>query len=119
MSREKKKVTWNGSLKLKVVSSLLMLSMIAQINALEAFLSVQPDTVSTVSSLTVEVFFDESLGYGGVVSIKVPDDSDLQNQYPSFNSQINHGLVFMAPGTQDNTVECRQLSGSPPKLSHC
>ena len=80
MSREKKKEVGRRPLRGVEWYSLLLLAMVAKTGALEAFLSVQPDTVSTISSMTVEVFFDESLGYGGVVSVKVPDDTDLQNQ---------------------------------------
>ena len=49
--------------------------LLATANALEAMLSVSPDTVSTASTLEMMISFDESLGKGGLISVIVPDSS--------------------------------------------
>jgi hypothetical protein len=53
----------------------LFVGLLATANALEAMLSVSPDTVSKVSSLRMMISFDESLGKGGLISLIVPDSS--------------------------------------------
>ena len=48
--------------------------LLATASALDAMISVSPDTVSTEASLEMMISFDESLGKGGLISIFVPDD---------------------------------------------
>ena len=54
-----------------MLKSYLFVNLLATANALEAMLTVSPDTVSTPSTLEMMINFDESLGKGGLVSVLV------------------------------------------------
>ena len=79
------------------------------VRALEATVSVSPDTVGSTSTFSIDVLFDESLGAGGVISIQIPDDNIDANA-------LNRGLTF---DTSAANPQCIQMSHTLPVLQGC
>jgi len=53
---------------------IIVLLLTACAYALEAVVSVNPDFLSSPSTMTLTLIFDESLGRGGTIKINVADD---------------------------------------------
>ena len=96
--------------------SLLLLALVCMTSTgpfaqgLEAVLSVSPDTVNAVSTLRMQIMFDETIGKGGMVSVMLPESISLDQQL----SIANRALSF---NPQDN-ISCKSDS-SAVKIIEC
>lgn len=82
-----------------MIKLLLLSNILAGSAALEAVFSVTPDTVGSISSLDMQIMFDESLGRGGIISVQVPEDGIAD----SARSTLNAGVTFL---TDQTSVVC-------------
>jgi hypothetical protein len=88
----------------------LLVALLTTTNALDAMLSVSPDTVSSPSTLSMMVSFDESIGKGGLLSVIVPDGA-LRIANSGFTANSNNKALQFKPGsglkctTDDSNVQ--------------
>ena len=66
----------------KAILLQLFVLLLEPLHALEAAISVEPSTINAVSTLTLMVVFDETLGKGGKLTIQVPDYSSSTDNAP-------------------------------------
>ena len=81
-----------------MIKSFVIFALLATSNALDAMLTVVPNTVNTQSTLEMMISFDESLGKGGLISVLVPSGDNLITEAGYTANSLNHPLKFL-PGS--------------------
>ena len=96
----------------RMLQLLVLLLLVEPLHALEAAISVEPSTINAVSTLTLMVVFDETLGKGGKLTIQVPDYSSSTDNTPlSFldtfecKSDKSNLVVSQCKTPNSNTIE--------------
>ena len=97
----------------------LFVLLLEPLHALEAAISVEPSTINAVSTLTLMVVFDETLGKGGKLTIQAPDNSSSTDNAPlSFldtfecKSDKSNLIVSQCKTPNSNTIEIQLSSTS-------
>lgn len=75
----------------------VLITLIAVVSALEAVISVTPDTVGAISTMELTVILGQSLGRGGSITVELPDTTELQV------SALNKPLSF----NQNHLISCK------------
>ena len=79
-----------------MIKKLVFYSLLRFGNALQAVTNVSPDTVSSISTFSIDIYFDETVGNGGMISIIVPDRSaTIAEDFTE--SSLNKDLEFNDP----------------------
>ena len=78
----------------------ILMTLIAMVSALDAVITVMPDTVGMISTMELTVTLGESLGRGGSITVELPEAPELQV------SDLNKPLSF-----NQNPVSCKSGEG--------
>jgi hypothetical protein len=86
----------------------MFLLLLQIVQALEATIEVEPNIVGVRSDLHLHVMFDQSLGWGGVIQLTIPEEGEVE-------TEMSHGLLFNNELTE---FVCEQLDSEHGDMSH-